>query len=266
VVTLSQPRAFRSVGEWYRDFEQVSDEEVTRLLRMSREVSRGDLFRKEVEVDLDDVKLAGELAQPGDCLAWVVFAHGSGSSRKSPRNARVARALNQAGFGTLLIDLLSPRESGDRENVFDIDLLADRLSKATDWLKGREETRGLPIGYFGASTGAAAALQACAEFQNETFAIVSRGGRPDLAMDHLSAVSAPVLLIVGGEDHPVIEVNIRAHEKLPISKIQVISGASHLFEEPGALERVMELTIQFFLEVRRKPPRGVLDLETPWSG
>ena len=148
----------------------------------------------------------------------------------------------------LLFDLLLSRESMDRQNVFDIDLLAYRLAKATDWLKAQPVWKGLPIGYFGASTGAAAALEACAEFQQDLFAVVSRGGRPDLAWDHLSHVSAPVLLIVGGNDLPVIELNAKAHRNLPHSRIEIIPGATHLFEEPGALEQVAEVACGWFLQ------------------
>jgi putative phosphoribosyl transferase len=246
VYVAYEPEHFRSVGEWYENFEQVSDEDVVRILKIGQEVSRGQLLSKEIEIDLEDVQLPGELTQPEDCRAWILFAHGSGSSRKSPRNARVARALNEAGFGTLLFDLLSLKESEDRQNVFDVDLLACRLAKASDWLRGRTESKGLPIGYFGASTGAAAALQACAEFKQEIFAIVSRGGRPDLALNYLTHVSAPVLLIVGGEDHSVIELNVRADERLPHSKIKIVPGAGHLFEEPGALDQVTGLAVEFF--------------------
>ena len=246
VYALKQPDSFRSVGEWYEDFKQVSDQEVIELLRAGLEVSKRPITRKEVKMNLDKVRLEGELSFPQGCLAWVLFAHGSGSSRTSPRNMKVSRVLNEAGFGTLLFDLLSPKECEDRRNVFDIDLLAYRLGQATLWLKKRPEWRELPIGYFGASTGAAAALQSCAEFHPEAFAIVSRGGRPDLAWEHLHEVPAPVLLIVGGEDHEVIELNLKAQEKLPHSKIEVIPGAGHLFEEPGTLDRVTELALNWF--------------------
>lgn len=248
VYVAYEPENLRSVGEWYEDFEQVSDEDVVSCLKSAQEVSKGRLFRKEFEIDLEGIQLPGELTWPENCRAWVVFAHGSGSSRKSPRNARVARALNEAGFGTLLFDLLSPKESQERENVFDIDLLAYRLAKTTDWLEKRKESGNLPVGYFGASTGAAAALQAAAEFRRKIFAVVSRGGRPDLALGELDRVSAPVLLIVGGEDHPVIELNLRAQERLPRSKIELIPGAGHLFEEPGALDEVTRLAIEFFTQ------------------
>jgi putative phosphoribosyl transferase len=231
-----RPRALRSVGEWYEDFGQVSDDEVIEILGAGRQ---------EVELDLEDVKLEGELSEPVGCRAWVIFAHGSGSSRKSPRNSRVARALNDAGFGTLLFDLLSIDESEDRENVFDVDLLAERLAQATEWLRRRPEHRGLPIAYFGASTGAAAALTASADYETGVFAIVSRGGRPDLAMDALAQVDVPVLLIVGGDDHPVIEMNQRARSRLVRSKIEIIPGATHLFEERGAMERVIDLATRF---------------------
>jgi len=205
-------------------------------------------LRREVVLELSGTALEGELTRPEGCRAWVIFAHGSGSSRKSPRNTYVARALNDAGFGTLLFDLLSASESVDRENVFDISLLSYRLAQATDWLKGRPEAKGLPISYFGASTGAAAALQAAAEFQRDVFAVVSRGGRPDLAMEHLFGVCAPVLLIVGGEDHGVMGLNVEAESRLQRARLAIVPGATHLFEEPGALEEVVRLATAFLSE------------------
>jgi dienelactone hydrolase len=184
--------------------------------------------------------------------ALVLFAHGSGSSRHSPRNQIVARALNQAGLATLLFDLLTPEEESvdlcTREHRFDIGLLAERLVCATKWAKQREQTRDLAIGYFGSSTGGAAALVAAAELPNEVGAVVSRGGRPDLAGNALPKVKAPTLLIVGGEDHVVIELNeqARAHMRCEC-KIDIVPGATHLFEEPGTLEQVAKLASDWFV-------------------
>lgn len=195
-----------------------------------------------VEVHSGDARLEGVLGIPEGAQGVVLFAHGSGSGRFSPRNQFVARVLLEGGIGTLLIDLLEEWESDDRSKVFDIDLLAERLLSATGWLEQDEQTRDLAIGYFGASTGAAAALQAAAAEGERIKAVVSRGGRPDLAMDYLPRVKAPTLLIVGGNDWPVIQLNRKAYDLLPgIKDIVVIPGATHLFEEPGALEEVARL-------------------------
>ncbi|MCF6468868.1 alpha/beta hydrolase [Nonomuraea sp. MG754425] len=183
--------------------------------------------------------MPGDLIVPDAAIGMVVFAHGSGSGRHSPRNRYVAGVLNEAGLGTLLFDLLTPEEEADRSNVFDIPLLADRLLEHTARIRERPECAGLPIGYFGASTGAAAALWAAAEPDNAVAAVVSRGGRPDLAGDRLAAVRAPTLLIVGGRDPVVVGLNEEARERLRAeSRITVVPGATHLFEEPGALEAV----------------------------
>jgi putative phosphoribosyl transferase len=177
----------------------------------------------------------------------VLFAHGSGSGRHSPRNQFVARALHPAGQGTLLIDLLEEEEAEDRDNVFDIGLLAGRLGSAADWLALEAATKNLPLGLFGASTGAAAALVAAANRPDQVRAVVSRGGRPDLAWNELPAVRAPTLLIVGGFDHGVIELNERALARLRCPKeMVVIPGATHLFPEPGALEEVARLAGDWF--------------------
>ncbi|MFC5822596.1 dienelactone hydrolase family protein [Nonomuraea insulae] len=183
--------------------------------------------------------MSGDLIVPDAARGLVVFVHGSGSGRHSPRNRYVAAALNEAGLGTLLFDLLTPEEEADRANVFDIGLLAERLLERTAWVREQPDAAGLPVGYFGASTGAAAALWAAAEPDNTIAAIVSRGGRPDLAGDRLAAVRAPTLLIVGGRDPLVIELNEEAQRRLRAeSRITVVPGATHLFEEPGALEAV----------------------------
>jgi len=177
----------------------------------------------------------------------AVFAHGSGSGRFSPRNNFVARHLLQGRVATLLIDLLTPDEAEDRRTVFDIDLLADRVLVAKAWLEQDDRTKGLGIGYFGASTGAGAALQAAARDPSSIQAVVSRGGRPDLAETHLPSVTAPTLLIVGGDDEPVIEMNREAYRLLSCPKrLVIVPGATHLFEEPGTLEQVAEHALTWF--------------------
>jgi putative phosphoribosyl transferase len=211
----------------------------------------------EVEIDSGRASLPGELTVPSDAVGIAVFAHGSGSSRLSPRNVAVARALNDRGIATLLFDLLTPVEANDRGNVFDIDLLSDRLEDAVRWAMGRPEMAGLPVGVFGASTGAAAALVVAGRLPTEVAAVVSRGGRPDLAGPALERVNAPTLLIVGGEDPVVVEVNRQAEGLLRGEKrLEVIPGAGHLFEEPGALERVAELAADWFLRHLRRARAG----------
>jgi dienelactone hydrolase len=198
-----------------------------------------------------DAVLEGDLVLPERAVGIVVFAHGTGSSRHSPRNRRVAATLNEAGIGTLLIDLLTGAEEQlDRitgQLRFDIGLLARRLIASIDWLRGNGPTASLPIGLFGASTGAGAALVAAAERPDEVAAVVSRGGRPDLAGAALPRVRAPTLLIVGGADEQVLELNRRALELLQAEKqLVVVPGATHLFEEPGALEEVASLATEWF--------------------
>jgi len=205
----------------------------------------------QVRVPAGAMTLEGNLNLPESAQAVVLFAHGSGSSRFSPRNQRVAQMLNEARLATLLIDLLTPVEEAiDRHTAhlrFDITLLADRLVAATDWLKQHPDTRGLSIGYFGASTGAAAALAAAAQRPGLVGAVVSRGGRPDLAGSALPRVQAPTLLIVGGSDVEVLELNKSALAQLRCEKhLEVIPGATHLFEEPGALDEVARLARQWF--------------------
>lgn len=241
VVRLSAPALFSAVGEWYRDFSQTSDEEVVALLARA---SADAVAAEEVEVDAGGVPLSGDLMLPADAGAVVVFAHGSGSSRHSPRNRSVAAALNRAGLGTLLFDLLTPGEEVYRANVFDIGLLAGRLADTTDWLRRRVP---LPVGSFGASTGAAAALRAAAAADSGVGAVVSRGGRPDLAGADLSGVRAPTLLVVGGDDTTVIDLNRQAQAALLCeNRLEIVPGATHLFEEPGALERVADLARDWF--------------------
>jgi putative phosphoribosyl transferase len=191
-------------------------------------------------------RLAGDLRLPDGAGGLVVFAHGSGSSRLSPRNRQVAEALNEAGLATLLFDLLTPREELDRRNVFDVGLLAERLTAVTRWARAEEGLSELPVAYFGASTGAAAALRAAAALGADVRAVVSRGGRPDLAAEALPEVSSPTLLIVGGEDREVLGLNQEAAARLRCEReIAVVPGATHLFEEPGALERVADLASEW---------------------
>jgi putative phosphoribosyl transferase len=201
-----------------------------------------------VEIELaEDLRLAGDLRLPEAAAGLVIFAHGSGSSRLSSRNRQVAAALNEAGFATLLFDLLTAEEELDRANVFDIGLLAERLLAATGWARDEAEIGVLPVGYFGASTGAAAALRAAARLGAGVRAVVSRGGRPDLAAESLAEVLAPTLLIVGGADRQVLELNEAAAKLLRCEReVAVVPGATHLFEEPGALERVAELAGGWF--------------------
>jgi len=207
----------------------------------------------EVAIPLGNLNLPGDLAVPARGVGLAIFAHGSGSSRHSPRNQAVARVLREFGIGTLLFDLLTDEEEQQelytRYLRFDIPLLAERLVGATRWVSEQADARGLPLGYFGASTGAAAALAAAAKLGNRIRAVVSRGGRPDLAGDSLARVRTPVLLIVGGNDGAVIRMNERARERLGgKSSLSLIPGASHLFEEPGALEEVAQLAGRFFLK------------------
>lgn len=207
----------------------------------------------QVRVTVGEVTLDGDLYIPEQAVGLVAFAHGSGSSRRSPRNRFVAQVLRNAGLATLLFDLLTPKEEEvdviTAELRFDIDLLARRLVGATDWLRSNKTAANFRIGYFGASTGAAAALIAAVEKPDEVKAIVSRGGRPDLAMQFLDRVKAPTLLIVGGNDVPVIEMNRKALAKLKAEKsLSIVSCATHLFEEPGTLERVADLARDWFIK------------------
>ena len=200
------------------------------------------------EIEILPRRLPGLLTVPEGAKGIVVFAHGSGSSRLSPRNTRVARALNKAQLATLLFDLLLPYEAEDRRNVFDIPLLATRLEEALVWLKGEEVLALLSVGLFGASTGAAAALVAASRQPDQVSAVVSRGGRPDLAAGALPRVKAPTLLIVGGGDDLVIDLNERALDELKCEKrLEIVPGATHLFEEPGTLDAVISLAAAWFV-------------------
>lgn len=257
-VCLATTEAFFAIGQFYRDFPQTSDGEVVDCLERAARPAPADerasaasgdppSHDEEVEVQAGPVRLGGHLALPENPVGVVVFAHGSGSSRHSPRNRYVASLLNEAGIGTLLFDLLTVEEELDRANVFDIGLLARRLVDVTRWLRTRPEVAGLPIGYFGASTGAGAALWAASEPGVGVAAVVSRGGRPDLASSRLPEVSAPTLLIVGGWDDVVLELNREAQARLRCeSRLVVVPGATHLFEEPGTLKAAAEAARDWF--------------------
>jgi putative phosphoribosyl transferase len=259
-VCVDTPDPFFAIGQFYADFSQTSDEEVISCLRRAREaaaaMTRGSGTAggdppsrdEEVAVDAGPFRLGGHLTVPDEATGVVVFAHGSGSSRHSPRNRYVATVLNRAGLGTLLFDLLTTDEEHDRANVFDIELLALRLVDVTRWLHTQPDLDDLRIGYFGASTGAAAALWAATEPDADIAAVVSRGGRPDLAAPRLPMVLAPTLLIVGGDDDVVLDLNRRAQAQLQRceSHLTVIPGATHLFEEPGTLQAAAEAARDWF--------------------
>ena len=271
VVCLETPGHFLAIGEWYQDFSQTSDREVVSLLQRAAAAAPSPAggpsnpgrpppaaggpapgpaaapWGGEVVIAAGSARLAGHLSTPGGGAGLVIFAHGSGSSRRSPRNRFVADVLASAGLGTLLFDLLTAEEEQDRANVFDIGLLASRLGAVTRWVRERPGLAGAPVGYFGASTGAAAALWAAAEPGREVGAVVSRGGRPDLAMPRLAEVRAPTLLIVGALDDVVLGLNREAQRHLRCENhLAVVPGASHLFEEPGTLERAAGLARDWF--------------------
>jgi putative phosphoribosyl transferase len=257
IVCVEQPTWLRSVGQWYEDFTQVDDATVVSLLERAHRrlpTTAGPGFDAEVEVAIGQFDLPGHLTVPPHAVGAVVFAHGSGSSRHSPRNQFVADQLHGAHLATLTFDLLTDVEARDRGNVFDIGLLATRLTRATDWVRNHPAVAGLPIGLFGASTGAAAALVAASDPSLPVAAVVSRGGRPDLAGDRLGHVTAPTLLIVGGADTVVLELNREAQQHLRCeSQLTVVPGATHLFEEPGTLESVASLAADWFVDHCRAP-------------
>lgn len=200
-----------------------------------------------VTIPVGEVDLEGMLVVPQEAMGIVVFSHGSGSSRLSPRNNFVASVLRESGIGILLFDLLTEEEDSLYPTRFNIPLLTERLQKATVWLQEQPQVKDLQLGYFGASTGAASALEAAAEFGEDIAAVVSRGGRPDLAMDSLPRVVSPTLLIVGGKDDAVIEMNEQAYRALSCEKkLEIVPGATHLFEEEGALEEVARLASEWF--------------------
>lgn len=224
------------------------------------------VFRQPIEIVAADVRLAGDLTVPAAAKGIVLFAHGSGSSRTSPRNRAVARTLHHSGLATLLLDLLTRDEDALEQKSgmlrFDIAQLAKRLGAAVDWLSHKSATRDLPLGLFGASTGAAAAIVVAASRPADVQALVSRGGRPDLAGSALESVRTPALLIVGGNDAPVVELNQRAIERLRGTKrLVVVPGATHLFDEPGALEEVARLANDWFLSYLAAPRAETRGLE-----
>lgn len=253
VICLATPEFFFGVGQWYDNFAQTSDRQVAELLAKAaatEQVTGGAVPAEpptvqRVRIPVGDHVLEGTLSTPSGADGVVLFAHGSGSGRHSPRNRFVATELNRRGLGTLLFDLLTPDEEHDRANVFDVGLLGGRLVEVTRWLAGRAGW----LGYFGASTGAAAALWAASELGGDIAAVVSRGGRPDLAGPRLARVQAPTLLIVGGRDEQVLELNRAAAASLGgPSEVVVVPGATHLFEERGALRSVAELAGDWFLQ------------------
>lgn len=254
VVCATTPFGFHAVGQAYDDFSPTSEEQVILLLDAARRRVAGEPWRPlrsigaaSVEIPHRELVLAADLNVPEAPTGFVVFAHGSGSSRRSPRNRLVAEVLHRAGLGTLLLDLLLPREEADRSNVFDIPLLGSRLASAVTWLREQPGAAALPIGYFGASTGGGAALWAAAEPGADIAAVVSRGGRPDLAGERLDAVRAATLLIVGGDDHRVIELNRWAKARITAPcELAIVPGATHLFEEEGALAEVAILARDWF--------------------
>jgi putative phosphoribosyl transferase len=253
VVCHTTPEPFYAVGGSYADFRQTTDEEVHQLMSVKSGL---------ISIPINGEEIQGDLHIPEHSGALVIFAHGSGSSRHSPRNKHVAEVLNDGGIGTLLVDLLThDEEIVDRDTAqlrFDIDLLARRLSVVTNWIRGQSVTANMHLGYFGASTGAAAALVAAAKHPDVVEAIVSRGGRPDLAGPWLANVHTPVLLIVGGNDHMVIELNRQAASELDVEyRLEIVPGAGHLFEEPGALDHVALLAREWFEEYLILPNRHV---------
>jgi dienelactone hydrolase len=245
-VAVMTPDDFSGVGQFYVDFAQTTDDEVRACLdRAGATVRPRD---DEIRFAIGSASLSGHLTVPADASGLVVFAHGSGSSRHSPRNRYVASVLNEAGLATLLFDLLTPDEEHDRANVFDIELLGDRLHEVTASLADDADLGGMSVGFFGASTGAAAALYAAAKPDSGVAAVVSRGGRPDLADAFLGQVRAPTLLIVGAADDVVLDLNRQARAQLLCaSELAVVPGATHLFEEPGTLQRAAELARDWFL-------------------
>jgi putative phosphoribosyl transferase len=258
LVCLQTPDSFFAIGEWYADFAQIREEEVAELVAKAADpppagtdagaAAGRSSFDQEVTVQAGRIRLPGHLTIPGQATGVVVFAHGSGSSRHSSRNRLVAGALNQVGLGTLLVDLLTAGEETHRAFVFNIQLLAERLADITIWLRRQPAVGDLPIGYFGASTGAAAALWAAAVGDGPIAAIVSRGGRPDLAGGWLTTVRAPTLLIVGSRDRTVLGLNREAQQHLRCeNSLAMVPGATHLFEEPGALDIVAELARDWFI-------------------
>ncbi|SEI94105.1 alpha/beta family hydrolase [Frateuria terrea] len=266
VVCLHAPAHFRAVGAFYADFQPVDDLDVLRLLSAPPRVAAGLPAPEPVAFMLPDVRLPGDLAVPPHARGLVVFAHGSGSGRQSPRNRSVAQWLQQAGLATLLVDLLTPEEEQSRASVFDIAALADRLAAVVAQVRNDPVLGQLPLGLFGASTGTSAALAVAASRPRDIAAVVSRSGRPDLAgPGTLARVTAPTLLIVGGEDKQIQALNRAAQKRIPgKNELVVVPGATHLFPEPGALDAASKLACDWFgcwlggavRAPRRKPAAG----------
>ena len=257
VVCLHSAKRFNGVGAFYSDFHQLTDEETVGLLRQGWAEAPGPsrVFARR-QIAVPPLGLIGDLCVPPEPRGIVLFTHGSGSSRLSPRNLSVADILNAKGFATLLLDLLTADEAKDRRNVFDISLLAERVLEAAQWISAEPDIADLPLGLFGASTGAGAALLAAAELRGRVQAVVSRGGRPDLAGSRLAEVSAPTLLIVGGDDRQVLTLNRQALADLRCEKLlRIVPKATHLFEEPGALEMVTEMAAGWFQHYLVPPAR-----------
>jgi len=251
VTCLHAASAFCAVGAWYGNFSQVTDAEVAALLGPGRtSAGPGDVTPDPAEVTIDagGVRLHGTLVIPPQATGLVIFAHGSGHCRRSPRNQFVAAGLNRAGFGTLLVDLLTTREEFSRASVFNAALLSGRLTAVTRWLRGQPDIGAIPVGYLGIDTGAAAALvSVTGTTRMPVTAIVSLGGRPDLVSGRLAVVRTPTLLIAGGADKEVLDLNQRALPRLKCeSRLAVVPGATHLFEEPGALGQVTDLASGWF--------------------
>ncbi len=248
IVCIFPVVSFHGVGAFYEDFHQLSDHETVELFQSvepSPKPVMAHAYKRQVAIP--PLGLIGDLAVPKNAKGIVLFAHGSGSSRRSPRNAYVAEKLNAHGFATLLFDLLTPDEAENRSTVFDIPLLADRVVEASLWVTSEPDLGNLPLGLFGASTGAAAALVAAAELRRRVAAVVSRGGRPDLALPFLSQVRASTLLVVGSHDHEVIKLNERALVALTATKkLVIVSGAGHLFEESGTLDEAIGHAVDWF--------------------
>lgn len=256
IICLRPAVAFRGVGGFYQIFNQLTDDETVALLRQvpsataTASTGAAPILASRMnkrQISIPPLGLPGDLTVPAQPRGIILFAHGSGSSHRSPRNTYVAAKLNDEGFATLLFDLLTPQEGQDRANVFDIPLLADRVVEASIWIASEPDLEDLPLGIFGASTGAGAALVAAAELQGRVAAVVSRGGRPDLAMDFLPQVNSPTLLVVGSLDHDVIGLNERALAALKCEKkLRIVPGAGHLFEEPGTLNQAVDHAAGWF--------------------
>ncbi|RDV14479.1 phosphoribosyltransferase [Pontibacter diazotrophicus] len=261
IVCLYAPDHFQAVGQFYEDFSEVTHGDVVRLLTWpdtdnssakSNNQKHNRMGAYEVKIRIGAEELMGNLHLPANATGIVIFSHGSGSSRHSSRNRYVASVLEDEGFGTLLFDLLTEEEDRIYENRFDIPLLIQRLVRVTQWLQSQEELQHMPMGYFGASTGAASALGAAAELGDAIKAVVSRGGRPDLALPVLPRVKAATLLLVGSLDYPVIGMNEEAYDALNTERtLTIVPGASHLFEEPGKLEEVAHLAMEWFRQYLR---------------